>query len=186
MRIPSARPSGVAPIPLATALAVLAVLAVGCGGQPDRPRVLAEFPVDSLEGVKQAADPEVTFDPEISVDGNGSIHVDAAEARVVRLFEVDDLDLEGPLLLTWKAKLRSRSLFGRAFLEIWVRIPGKGEFFGRGLETSVRRSTDWTEAQAYFRVDEKVPIDRVRLNLVLEGGGHVWLDDAVLTAGPLD
>lgn len=169
-------------LPAATVLLAALALA-GCGGGPKEPRLVAGFPLDDIDAITPAGDPDVSFDPEISVDGKGSVHVTPKETRVVRLLDVQGLDLEGPLKLSWKAHLRSRSLFDPAMLEIWVHGDDGGEYFARDLDSDIRRSTEWTEVEVTYLVPDGIVIDRVRLNLLC-GTGHAWIDDARLYAGP--
>jgi len=41
------------------------------------------------------------------------------------------------------ASLQSQNLDGKAFVEVWVRIPGKGEFFSRGLNRPITGTMSW-------------------------------------------
>ena len=84
-----------------------------------------------MEGIRAAAG--VHFDPRISSDGKGSVRVDANGELTVPLFEVTDVSVDEAILI-YQASLQSQNLDGRAYLEMWVRIPGKGEFFSRALD----------------------------------------------------
>jgi len=145
--------------------------------------VLATYSLDELDqGVDR--DEELSIDLDIFQEGRGSLYIKAARARVVQLFELDQLDLENALL-TWSARLKCISLAGNAYLEAWCSFPGEGEFFERGLETAVNRVDDWRESEVKFALAKGRKPDRIRLNIVLEGGGSVWVDDVKLTVGPL-
>jgi len=156
------------------------LLQIGCGRQEIQ--VLGSWPLDSLAGLV-SQDEELSIDLEDSVDGGGSLHIAAKEKRVVKLFEVRNLEIEN-VALTYSAWLKCMSVGGNVYLEMWCRVPGRGESFSRGFETAINRSEDWTESQTLFFVDKGYQVDRVRLNLVIEDGGHVWVDDVKLTAGP--
>ncbi len=39
--------------------------------------------------------------------------------------------------------MQSENLDGKAFVEMWVRIPGKGEFFSRGLDRPITGTMSW-------------------------------------------
>jgi hypothetical protein len=39
--------------------------------------------------------------------------------------------------------LQSENLDGKAFVEMWVRIPGKGEFFSRELDRPITGTMSW-------------------------------------------
>jgi hypothetical protein len=155
----------------------------GCGGG-GRTTVIATFPLDDLENVVQKDDEEISIDQDETTDGSGSLYIHAGRKRVVRLFQVMDPQVDN-CLLTWTAQVKCASVFGNVYLEMWCRLPGEGEFFGRGLDTAIQRSTDWTEMQTHFRLEKGQKPDRVRLNLIIESGGHVWVDDVKLTTSPL-
>jgi len=106
-----------------------------------------------------------------------------ASTQTFRLFEVPTPGLEN-CVLTYQAQLKTEGLEGRAYLEMWCQFPGRGEFFSRGLDNTVSGSTDWTTCQTPFfsKVGEKV--DRVRLNLVVEGRGKVFIKDIQLYSAP--
>src|SRR5881628_1015559 len=100
---------------------VLTMSACTSSGQvPTSPVELKHFPLDSMEGVR--ATTGASFDPKISADGKGSLRVEAKEAVTVPLFEVTDVGVENASLI-YMAKLQSENLDGKAFLEMWVRIP---------------------------------------------------------------
>ncbi len=118
----------------------------------------------------------------IAVDGKSWL-VDSQEEQIVRLFEVPDPDVER-CLLTYRASLKSEGLKGRAFLEMWCRLPGRGEFFSRGLNQSIKGTTDWTSYEVPFRLKEGQRPDLIKLNLAVEGKGRVWIKDVELLKTP--
>jgi hypothetical protein len=162
---------------------VLAASACTSSQQAAAPPVeLKHFALDSLEGVR--ATTGVSFDSKIPSDGKGSLRVDASEPLIVPLFEVTEVSIEDATL-TYQASLQSESLAGKAFLEMWVRIPGKGEFFSRGLDRPITGTMSWmTVATPFFLQTGQKP-DLIRLNLVVQGKGRVWIDDIHLMRAPL-
>jgi len=72
------------------------------------------------------ADPTITGDG-IAIEEDGWI-IDAQQSRTVRLFEVPTPGAE-QCLITYRAKMKSHALTGRAFLEMWCRFGWRGEFF---------------------------------------------------------
>ena len=111
----------------------------------------------------------------IAVEGNGWL-VDAQEDQVVRLFEVTGPDIEvDRCMLIYRAALKSEGLEGRAYLEMWCRFSGRGEFFSRGLNQTIKRTTDWSSYETPFRLKKGQQPDLVKLNLVIEGRGKVWI-----------
>jgi len=143
---------------------------------------LKHFPLDSLEGV--CATTGVSFDLKTSADGKGSVRVDAKEPITVPLFEVTDVDVENATVI-YQASLQSENLDGKGFLEMWVRIPGKGEFFSRGLDRPITGSMSWMMVATPFFLQAGQKPDLIRLNLITQGKGRVWIDDVHLMRGPL-
>lgn len=143
---------------------------------------LKHFPLDSMEGVRAAGN--VSLDPKVSKDGKGSLRVDASEPTTVPLFEVTDVQAENATLV-YQASLQSEGLSGTAFLEMWVRIPGKGEFFSRGLDRPITGTMSWMDAATPFFLEKGQQPDLIRLNLVVQGKGRVWIDNVRLMQGAL-
>ncbi len=56
--------------------------------------------------------------------------VDSKDTQTIRLFELQEPQVE-QCLITYRAKLKTDGLAGRAFLEMWCRLPGRGEFSQR-------------------------------------------------------
>ncbi len=156
--------------------------AVGCSKTAQQEVELKRFPVDSLDGIITQSGAEL--DKETSSDGKGSLRIHATGPTVVRLFEVSDTEAENARL-TYRAKLRSAELQGQAYLEMWCRFPGKGEFFSRGLQNPVTGTMNWITAEAPFFLKQGERPDLIKLNLVVDGKGTVWIDDIRLLKGPL-
>lgn len=161
----------------------LALALAGCTRKaPPAPVELTRFPLDSMEGVR--ATTGVQFDPAVSSDGKGSLRIEATQPMTVPLFEVTGLDLDDAALL-YQASLQSEKLDGKAYLELWLRFPGKGEFFSRGLDRPVTGSMSWMTATIPFFLKAGEKPDLIRVNLVVEGRGRVWIDDIRLLRAPL-
>ncbi|HTD88830.1 MAG TPA: hypothetical protein VK850_19820 [Candidatus Binatia bacterium] len=118
----------------------------------------------------------------ILVDQDGWL-IDSRENHTVSLFEVPTGDEQ--CMLTFKAKMRTSDLQGRAFLELWCRVPGVGEFFSKGLNKAVRATTDWASYEIPFFLKKGQKADLVKLNLVVEGIGKTWIKDVELLKTPL-
>jgi tRNA A-37 threonylcarbamoyl transferase component Bud32 len=110
--------------------------------------------------------------------------VDCAKPQTFRLYEVPSPEVEQCLLI-YRAQLKSEGLTGRAYLEMWCRFPGRGEFFSRGLDNPVRGSTDWAPRQTPFLLKAGEKPDLVKLNLVVEGRGKVGVREVALLRAPL-
>jgi hypothetical protein len=65
---------------------------------------------------------------------------------------------------------------------MWCRLPGTGEFFSRGLDHVLTGSTDWASFETPFLLKKGEAPDLIRLNLVVEGSGRVWIRDIELLA----
>jgi len=164
---------------------VIGLATIACKSEPAPKTAAVElkhFPLDSMEGVR--ATTGASFDPKISADGKGSLRVEAKEAVTVPLFEVTDVGVENASLI-YMAKLQSENLDGKAFLEMWVRIPGKGEFFSRGLDRPITGTMSWMTVATPFLLQAGQKPDLIRLNLVVQGKGRVWIDDVHLMREPL-
>ena len=162
--------------------AVIAVFLAGCPAQKQEPpTVIKAYPIDSLDSVITREG--VEFDPTVSSDGNGSLKITAAEPATVRLFETGPLEIDNARLL-YQAKMRSENLEGKAYLEMWVNIAGMGEFFSRGLNSPVTGATEWNSQETPFFLKKGQKPDNVKLNLVIDGRGMVWIDDLKLLKAP--
>jgi len=169
---------------LVLAIGIMIVfLMAGCGQKASKEVTeIQHFPVDNTEGIITQSG--VQIDKQISADGNGSLRITVTEPTVVRLFEVGDIDVENARLI-YQAKVRTESVEGQVFLEMWCHFPGKGEFFSRGLQTPLTGTIDWTTEEIFFLLRKGENPDNVKLNLVVDGKGTVWIDDIRLLKGSL-
>ena len=145
-------------------------------------KVIKQFPVDTLDNVITKSG--VQIDSKVSSDGKGSLRITASKPTVVRLFEIDDIDVENATLI-YRAKIKTENVVGKAYLEMWCHFPGKGEFFSRGLTTPLTGTTDWTTEETPFFLKKGGKPDYVKLNLVIDGMGTAWIDDISLLRAPL-
>jgi len=124
-------------------------------------------------------------DTPISMSGvsadDGGWRVEHSGAGSVPLFELAQQHLENTTL-TYRARMRSSDVAGNAYLEMWVRVPGRGEFFSRGLAQPIRGTSGWASYEIPFFLNEKgVTVDLVKLNVAFDGGGGtVWIKDVEL------
>jgi len=143
---------------------------------------LKAFALDDLQGLITLSG--VSLDQAISSDGNGSLRVDVTEPTTVHLFETGDIDIKNARLI-YQAKVRTENLEGQVYLEMWCHFPGKGEFFSKGLMTPLTGTTNWANLETPFLLKEGENPDNVKLNLVINGKGTVWIDDILLLKGRL-
>jgi hypothetical protein len=111
----------------------------------------------------------------------GGWRVERPAPGSVPLFELSGQHLE-KTVLTYRARMRASDVAGKAYLEMWVRVPGKGEFFSRGLAQPLQGTSGWASYEIPFFLNEPgVTADLVKLNVAFEGGGGtVWLRDVEL------
>lgn len=107
-----------------------------------------------------------------------------ASDQTLPLFEYPDPGIENCALF-YRASLMSQGLQGRAYLEMWCRFPGKGEFFSRGMDSAISGSTDWKSVQTPFFLKAGEKPDLIKLNVVVEGSGTVGVKDVELWTAPL-
>jgi hypothetical protein len=145
----------------------------GCSQEPAS-NELQCFPADSLDGLLTSTG--VEFDPEISADQKGSLRIEVTERTTVPLYETGDLDVED-MRLVYQAKLRSRDLEGKVYLEMVCHFPGKGDYFSRALDSPLSGTTGWTSQETPFSLKAGENPDNIKLNVVVDGAGVVWIDD---------
>jgi len=129
-----------------------------------------------------------TADRVITQDGvtreGGVWRIDAKEGRTVRLFEIDGREIE-LAVLTYSAQLKTQDVRGGVYLEMWCRVAGRGEFFSRDLAHKVTGTNDWASYETPFYLRRRQAVDLLKLNVVLEGPGTVWVRDVQLFRTPL-
>jgi len=114
----------------------------------------------------------------------GGWRIDTTEKQMIRLFEVESPAVE-QCLLTYRAELKAEALKGRAFLEMWCRMPGRGEFFSKGFHQAVSGTANWARYEIPFYLKKGQKPDLIKLNLAVEGSGTVWLRNIELLRTPL-
>lgn len=146
-----------------------------------------------VSGPKPAGPPQVlrafaANQPTITQDSiraeQGAWRIDATAEQTIRLFEVDDPGVE-QCLLTYRAELKAEGLKGRAFLEMWCRLPGRGEFFSKGSQQAISGTVNWARYEIPFYLKRGQKPDLIKLNLAVEGPGTVWLRTIELLQTPL-
>lgn len=141
------------------------------------------YPLDDLNGVLTTSG--ASFDSTVSSDGAGSLKIVAEQPAVVRLFETGDIDIEDARLL-YKARLKTEQVRGMVYLEMWCHFPGMGESFSRGLQSPLSGTTGWVTEEISFFLKKGENPDNVKLNLVIDGTGTVWIDAIEITRAPLN
>jgi hypothetical protein len=146
-----------------------------------------------FSGSKPAGPPQVlrAFSPEKTTITRGGIRpeqggwrIDVTGEQIIRLFEVEEPAVE-QCLLTYRAELKAEGLKGRAFLEMWCRLPGRGEFFSKGHQQALSGTASWARYEISFYLKKGQKPDLIKLNLAVEGAGTVWLRNLELLKTPL-
>ena len=159
-------------------IATLALLALSsCSGGE-----LHKHSLDFLGGVITRNN--VAIDEEIKAEGKGSLRISAPVSTVVELFEKRDVKA-GDGKLVYSARLRTEDLKGKAYLEMLIFYPDGSKNFSRSLKSALSDTKEWTAEQVSFPLKKGLKPDAVKLNLVIDGVGTVWVDDVKLLKAPL-
>jgi len=140
------------------------------------------YPVNSLDAIITTTG--VELDKTITSDGNGSLRITVDKPATIHLYETGDIDIETARLY-YKAKLRTQDVEGQVFIEMWCHFPGKGEFFSRALQSLLSGTNDWSSQETPFLLNKGENPDNVKINLVINGKGIVWIDDIRLVKAQL-
>jgi hypothetical protein len=160
-------------------LIVMALL--GCSNSLDKTVELKQFPIDSLDGIITQSGAEL--DKDDSSDGNGSLRIKTKNPATVRLFEISGIEVENDRLI-YQARVRSKGLVGRAYLEMRCHFPDDEEFSSVNPQGALTGTTKWATMQTLFDLKKAGRPDVIKLNLVIEGKGTVWIDDIHLMKTP--
>jgi hypothetical protein len=161
---------------------LIAGLMMFCSRPSAKDVVIKKYSGDSLDGTIQLSGIEI--DARVKSEGKGSLKISLTEPSVIRLFETGDMDIEEATLV-YQAKLRTEGIQGRVYLEMWCHFEGKGEFFSRGLDSPLSGTNNWTSMEIPYFLKAGENPDNVKLNVVGEGSGTVWVDDIRLLKRPL-
>jgi hypothetical protein len=156
---------------------LLLFLFLSCSIQTKRDE-LKNFPIDNLNGL--VAQSGIQFDKAVSSDNNGSIKIEVAGPVAIPLYIIDDVRIDDTQLI-YEAKVKSESLNGQAYLEMWCVFKDKGEFFSRGFDSVIAGTTDWQTIKTVFLLKKNEMPDQIKLNVVVNGVGTVWIDDIHLS-----
>jgi hypothetical protein len=159
------------------------ILFAGCPGTSSTSeKKLKRFRIVSTVGI--LTEDGIVLDKEVTSDKNGSLKIEAHGKRTVRLYEFGDIKVDN-IRLIYRAQLKTKNLQGNVYLEMWVRVRGQGEYFSRALQAPLSGSTGWTSQKTAFILEKGQKSDNIKLNLVIDGEGTVWIDDILLIGSPL-
>ena len=154
------------------------ILVTSCAPPTPSEDILLRIPIQSPSDLLTHSG--VSIDPLISSDGNGSARIESSEPITIRIAELEPPPFDTARII-YRARLRTQGLAGKTYLEMWCSFTGQGEYFSRSLHDPVTGTTEWTTIQTPFILQENQVPNRIRLNLVIDGAGTVWIDDVVLS-----
>ncbi|MCG9894869.1 MAG: hypothetical protein MH204_05295 [Fimbriimonadaceae bacterium] len=126
--------------------------------------------------------------PTLSQDGlaweGGDLVIESSAPRTVRLFEMAGPGVE-QCLAVCRARIASDLQEGRAYLEMWCRFPGKGEFFSKAFDQALTGRTDFSTVECRFILKKNQQPDLIKINLVVEGRGTIRMNEIELLSVPM-
>ncbi|MDH3445736.1 MAG: hypothetical protein OEN50_17560 [Deltaproteobacteria bacterium] len=127
-------------------------------------------------------------DPTISKDvvvDKGVLRIDSSSKRSVGLYEFPN-PVDEMCIITYRAELKSEGVNGKAYLEMWCRLPGRGEFFSKGFQNSLSGTNDWASYEIPFYLKRGQRPDLIKLNVAVPGSGVLWMRNIKLLRTPLE
>jgi hypothetical protein len=135
--------------------------------------------------IKQFNGSESILSKDVVVTDQGNWLIDSDKTQTFRLFEVEITDLDN-CMLKYRADLKSEDIQERCYLEMWCRIPNRGEFFSKGFQTALQGNNDWATYETPFYLKSGQKPDLVKLNIIIEGSGKVWIRNVELSFIPFE
>jgi len=148
----------------------------------NRDKTLVEIDIESI--ADEAGLEEVEIDREIFADGNESLKITTDKSLVIQLANTGNIDIEDALLV-YRAKIKTENLKGKVYLEMWCSFGIKGQYFSKAIENALTGTNNWTVQEAPFFLKKGENPDDIKLNLVVNGKGTVWIDQIELIKKPL-
>ena len=142
----------------------------------------AELRKLNLDGAKSIGT-KISTDQKIKIEGSGSIKISTLWPTTINLGEISGLGVDNTKLV-YRAKVKCEKLQGAAFLEMWCHVGG-GQYFSRGMNPQVTGTMDWKTLQTPFILQAGQKVEKITLNIVINGKGTVWIDDLMLLKEPL-
>jgi hypothetical protein len=172
-------------IVVAALICVLAALFVlgSCGKPGKKETVLVSYRLNSLDGV--IAQTNVSLDNTVSNDTMASLKIEAPSSMNVSVFEfiVGTNNIEDSKVI-YRAALRSEKLSGRAYLLMSVHYPDGMETYSRGFEQALIGTVPWFTEDISSVIEKGKKPDKIKMGVVIEGAGTVWIDDIKLLKAP--
>lgn len=144
--------------------------------------VIKKVEIEDIDGISDFEGVEI--DREVYADGKESLKINSEDKSVLRIANTGDIDIDNSVLL-YRAKIKTENLDGKVYLEMWCSFPEKGQYFSKALDTALSGTNDWTVQETPFFLKEGENPEDVKLNIVVEGTGIVWIDQIELLKKPL-
>ena len=141
--------------------------------------IIKELPLDDTDSLGTVID----NDDSAKTEGSHSVRIETLWPTTICLGEVTGLDIDESRL-TYQAKVKSELVEGVAYLEMWCHVDGL-KYFSRGKNSVVRGSRPWQTLETPFFLQEGQKVQKVTLNVVIEGTGTIWIDAVKLVRQPL-
>jgi tRNA A-37 threonylcarbamoyl transferase component Bud32 len=130
-------------------------------------------------------------DVTIAVDGVSRVHREGQamwefrtnQTRSFPLFEIGRAQVD-QCILSFQASMKTEGVAERAYLEMMCRLP-EGEASSKGFHHAVQGTNGWANYSTPFFLQAGQRPELIRLNLVIEGKGTVWIRDIEVFAMPL-
>lgn len=167
---------------MALSIIALSMVLISCA-KHKKESIIRQFPLDDMSGVIYKSNAQI--DKSVSSDGKGSLRIEATQPITVPIFEINDLKIDNAKIF-YRAKVRTKDVIGQVYLEMLCHFPNKGEYFSRGQASLISGTTDWTNQETPFILQKGEIPDIVKLNLVINGSGTAWIDNIILSSGPLN
>jgi len=135
-------------------------------------------PTGPAEVIKRFLIDDPTISKDCIIEGDSWL-INCEQPQTVTLFEFNSPGIE-QCILAYKARIRTEGLSGRTYLEMWCKFEGKGEYFSKGFNQALSGTNDWVTREIPFFLKKGQSPDAVKLNVVVEGKGKVWVRDIEL------
>ncbi len=117
-------------------------------------------------------------------DGKPALRVESPHSALVCIGEKSGLKIENETIWFQVQMKVSGVIRGGAYLEMWCEAKDGNRFFSRGLDQVMKGDSDWKEVKIPMRVQKGFEVQRVIMNVVLEGPGKIWISGAKLFSEP--
>jgi hypothetical protein len=161
---------------------VFSILALAGCSRSQKARVIAEYPLNSMDNV--ISSDNITFDKDISSDGRGSLRIEASNPMTAPLFNITNINISKSRL-TFSARVRTQHVIGQVYLEMYCYLPGRTHLESRGQATLQSGTDNWKDQQTSLDFFNQAKPDSVKIGLTINGTGTAWIDDIILSSVPL-